>query len=544
MRFVSKIILVYFAFWLNFSAFTQGKQDPPKLVVGIVVDQMCYDYLYRFYPNFSNGGFKRMMTKGSNIRNVTYNYVPTFTGPGHASIYTGTTPSNHGIVGNDWYIREKNQEVNCVADSTVLSVGTSSSDGLASPHFLKANTITDQLKLTYPTAKVIGCSIKDRGAILPAGHIANGAYWYDYETGNFVSSSHYMNQLPSWVVDFRLNNPLSNYLSKSWNLSFPEMKYQHADNQIYEQSIFGKTIPTFPYDLTKFSASEQINYFTIMPAANTYLTDFAISSIKGEDLGTDETTDILTISFSTPDICGHSFGPYSIEIEDMYYKLDKEIQRLFLALDSEIGKNEYVVFLTADHAVVPVPQMLNDLKLPGGYLFTNEKYASLKEKGRNKFGFETIAQINDNNVYLTNECRENPLFGEVVAFIQKEIMSWDEVKAVYTAKELLSSQSDALAQMVANGFDFKRSGDLIFTMNPGYLTKSSELSEKKGTSHGSAYNYDTHVPVLFYGKNIGRQDVFTPYQITDISATLVHILNLQRPNAMTGKPILELLPKK
>lgn len=521
-----------------------SQKDAPKVVVGIVVDQMCYDYLYRFYPQFGKDGFKRLMDKGAHFRNVTYNYVPTYTGPGHASIYTGTTPSNHGIVANDWYYRPFGREVNCVEDTTVSTVGSSSKYGKCSPHFLRSNTITDQLKLTYPSSKVIGVSIKDRSAILPAGHLSDGSYWYDYATGSFITSTFYKKQLPQWVNQFNELQLVSKYVNQPWNLLKDSSSYTYLkqDNSPYETLLGGKTSPVFPYDFSKVTPADQLSLFTAMPAANTFLTDFAIQAIVREGLGKQPTTDFLTISYSTPDIAGHAFGPYSLEMEDMYFRLDQELARLFQTLDKEVGKGQYVVFLTADHAVVPVPQFLTDHQLPGGYLFLKDKMDSLRVACTKKFGKDYLNTIDNNNVYLTNDILGTDLEPQVCLFFQMEISKWEEVKRVYTKEELVSAPTENWQQMVASGYDRERSGELIFILQPGYLPKTSDTpSSHKGTSHGSAFNYDTHVPLLFYGKDILPQEVFTTYEIIDITATLVHILDVQIPNSTIGKPMLEIL---
>ncbi len=542
----SLVVLLLFCFGLT-SNQSFSQKNTPKVVVGIVVDQMCYDYLYRFYPQFGKDGFKRLMDKGTHFRNVTYNYVPTYTGPGHASIYTGSTPSNHGIVANEWYYRPFGREVNCVEDTTVSTVGSTSSYGKCSPYFLRSNTITDQLKLTYPSSKVIGLSIKDRSAILPAGHLSDGSYWYDYATGNFITSTFYKKELPTWVSQFNDQKLVSKYVNLPWNLLKDSACYTYIkqDDSPYEGLVGGKTSPVFPYDFSKATAVDQLSLFTIMPAANTFLTDFAIQTLSKEQLGKHTTTDFLTISYSTPDIAGHAFGPYSLEMEDMYFRLDQELARLFQTLDKEVGKGQYVVFLTADHAVVPVPQFLKDHQLPGGYLFLKNKMDSLRTACISKFGKDYLNTIENDNVYLTNDVLGTDLEPQVISFFKAEISKWTEVKRVYTKEELLSKTSENWQQMVASGYDKERSGELIFILQPGYLPKTSDTpGSHKGTSHGSAFNYDTHVPVLFYGKDILPQDVFTPYEIVDITATLVHILDVQRPNTAVGKPMLELFKKK
>lgn len=544
MKFLSLLSLLFFGLTSNQLL---AQKNAPKVVVGIVVDQMCYDYLYRFYPQFGKDGFKRLMDKGAHFRNVTYNYVPTFTGPGHASIYTGSTPSNHGIVANDWFYRPFGRVVNCVEDTTVSTVGSSSSYGKCSPYFLRSNTITDQLKLTYPSSKVIGVSIKDRSAILPAGHLSDGSYWYDYATGSFITSTFFKKQLPGWVNQFNELQLVSKYVNQPWNLLKDSACYTYIkqDNSPYEGLVGGKTSPIFPYDFSKATPADQFNLFTIMPAANTFLTDFAIQALSKEQLGKHATTDFLTISYSTPDIAGHTFGPYSLEMEDMYFRLDQELARLFQTLDKEIGKGQYVVFLTADHAVVPVPQFLADHHLPGGYLFLKSKMDGLRSACVAKFGKDYLNTIENDNVYLTNAILGTELETQVISFFKAEIAKWTEVKRVYTKEELQSKTEENWQQMVASGYDKERSGELIFILQPGYLPKNADTpGSHKGTSHGSAFNYDTHVPVLFYGKDILQQEVFTPYEIVDITATLVHILDVQRPNTAVGKPMLELFRKK
>lgn len=539
-----KSSLFLFALILVLTSGSFAQKDAPKLVVGIVVDQMCYDYLYRFYPHFGSNGFKKLMDKGTHFRNVQYNYVPTYTGPGHASIYTGTTPSNHGIVANDWYHRPYKRETNCVQDTTVKSVGTSHSSGQCSPHFLHANTITDQLKLTYPTSKVVGISIKDRSAILPAGHLADGAYWYDYGTGKFISSTFYGNALPEWVNQFNQKNQVKSMMQQPWNLLYAKEHYRYVnqDNSPYEVLIGGKTTPEFPYDFSSLDSLKQRELFTAMPAANTFLTQFAQSAIQGEQLGKHLTTDFLTISYSTPDIAGHAFGPYSLEIEDMYYRLDADIASLLAYLDKTVGKGQYVLFLTADHAVVPVPQFLQDNQLPGGYVYINDLKEKLKQACIQEFQEEVIDHIENNNIYLKPAFLTPEMKAKIVPFIKQQLELFPEIKSVFVPELAGPATEDTWQRMVRAGYDRERSGELIFLLQPGYLSKSSDTpATHKGTSHGSAFNYDTHVPVLFYGKGIKVQEVFTPYEIVDITATLVHILDVQRPNATTGKPMVEVL---
>lgn len=535
--FVSILIL----FNANFSA-----QKSPKIVVGIVVDQMCYEYLYRFQDNFSVGGFNRFLKNGTNCRNVNYNYVPTYTGPGHASIYTGTTPSNHGIVGNEWFQLSENKVVNCIEDKAVQTVGSTSHDGEASPHRLKTYTITDQLKMTYPEAKVVSVSIKDRGAILPGGHLSNGSYWYDYTDGIFITSSFYKNALPDWLTAFNKVNNCATY-TKTWDLLLPESKYKSKDESKYEVILTGKTTPTFPYNFIEMAGGKPSpKLFVYSPFANTLLTDLALTAVKNEQLGMDKQTDMLCISYSTPDIVGHAFGPYSKEVEDIYYRLDRDLERLLSSLEKQFGKDGFTVFLTADHAVVPVPQQLVDNKLPGGYVFLQEKMKALRELSQSKFGADLISSEENLNIYL-NRSRIDSLkldIHQVARILAEPIRNWEGVKAVFTAEDLLfnTAADNEWKDMLRKGFELHRSGSILFILEPGYLPKETDNPKAHlGTSHGSSFNYDTHVPLLWYGAGIPSVDIFRPLQIVDIAPTLTHILKLQRSGAMTGNPIVEIL---
>jgi predicted AlkP superfamily pyrophosphatase or phosphodiesterase len=543
MKYYASLFLLCISF-----ANTAQKTDAPKLIVGVVVDQMCYEYLYRYKDKFGKDGFNLFLEKGTNVRNTLYNYVPTYTGPGHASIYTGTTPENHGIVGNEWFERETNQVVNCVDDMRYQTVGSESNYGQRSPKNLKTFTVTDQLKLTYPDAKVISMSIKDRSAILPGGHLSDGSYWYDYATGDFITSTFFKRELPQWVRLLNDEKQVDQYLQKTWETMYPIDQYKQSgpDDSPYEVVLKGKTSPTFPYDLKAMTEGKaDYNLFTYTPFANTYLTDLAIRSIHAEQLGQDKQTDMLCISYSTPDIAGHAFGPYSVEIQDMYLRLDRDIANLIKALEKEVGKNQFMIFLTADHAVVPVPQNLTDQQLPGGYVFLKDQMSQLKDDLSKTFGADLILEQENLNIYLDHQKIKdlNLKKNEVEDFIAAELLKWKGVKRVITSKQLEGGNSDDLwLNMVRRGYHHTVSGDVIFILEPGYLPKNSDSEKaRKGTSHGSSFNYDTHVPLIWYGKNIKKQSIFRSVNITDISATLIHIMDLQRPGAMTGEPILELL---
>lgn len=542
MTFLNRLTVLLFIILTN-SFLAQKKA--PKLMVGIVVDQMCYEYLYRYYDQFSDSGFVKLMQQGTNCKNTHYNYVPTYTGPGHASIYTGTTPTNHGIIANQWFVKETGKSINCVEDKSAKTIGSTSNNGLCSPQNLLVNTITDQLKMTYPDSKVISVSIKDRGAILPGGHLSDGSYWYDKSEGKMITSDYFKSSLPDWVNKFNNQNLPDQLMKKDWTLlkSIENYKASGHDNSPYEHLLAGKLTPTFPYNFS--NEKKKYNLFTYLPEANHYLKEFALQAIENEKLGKDEVTDFLAISFSSTDILGHAFGPQSVEVEDMYLRLDLEIAALLSYFETQFGKDNFTLFLTADHAVLPVPQLLIDKKLPGGYLPLSTPMITLNDKLSSKFGAKFIQSYQNNNIYL-DESTLNLLEvskDSVQEFIRKEIEQWKGVKKVYTSLEIEEQKYPSKwSTMIQNGWVKERNGDLFIMLEPGFLAIDEDSDKDKlGTSHGSAFNYDTHVPLLWYGKNIPSKEIYDNLEIIDITATLAFLLDVSLPNATTGKPILGIL---
>ena len=514
--------------------------ERPKLVVGIVVDQMRYDYLTRFYNRYGEGGFKRMMNKGFNCKNNHFNYIPTYTGPGHASIYTGTTPKYHGIISNDWYDKEIKKGVYCVQDDSIQSVGTSGSAGQMSPHRMKTTTFTDENRLfTQMQGKTIGIAIKDRGAILPAGHTANAAYWFQgQDEGNWISSTFYMNELPKWVKDFNKKHSVDSYL-KVWNTLYDISSYQESgpDLNNFEGGFNGKETATFPYDLSKLK-DDNGGYDILKTTAygNSLTADFAIEAIEAEQLGYDNITDILTVSFSSTDYIGHNFGVNSKEIEDTYLRLDLDIERLLKALDDKIGKDNYTVFLTADHAAINVPAYLQSVKIPAGYF--NSREFSRKIIGFMEETYKSsnlIESISNDQIFLNRKkIKELDLdLDDVQEAIVNEIIDYKFIDKSYTATIMTTTSfSLGIEQLIQNGFSQKRSGDVVFILDPAVISYG-----KTGSTHGSAYSYDTHVPLLFFGKGIKQGETFQKTEITDIAPTMSALLNISYPNVNTGQPL-------
>lgn len=526
------------------SAITAQGIERPKLVVGIVVDQIRADYIYRFYPHFGDGGFKRLMLEGYNNKNTHYNYIPTYTGPGHASIYTGTTPAYHGIISNDWYSKEEKKMVYCAGDEEAIPVGTDGEEGKMSPHRLQASTITDELKLfTQQEAKVVGISIKDRGAIMPAGHTPNGAYWFERSSGNFVSSNWYTEALPQWVNDFNDRKLAQEYLSQTWETLLPIEQYKESgpDDVPWEGTVRTKESPTFPYDLK--TISEAVGDYYLLPSTpygNTIITQLAQAAVTGEQMGSDAVTDFLAVSYSSTDYVGHMFGPNSKELEDTYVRLDRELAELFGFLDTQVGKGQYLVFLTADHGVAYVPGHLQSHKIPAGSFDVDSLEQALDRHLIGEFGTgDWVENISANQVFLNRDLIKSR--GKDVQRVKNTartfIAGWDNVRlAVDAESPALQNALTGVPEALRNGWHPKRSGDILFDLEPAWFPSSHST----GTTHGSAYAYDTHVPLLWYGWHVPAGSSTHHQEITDIAPTLSMMLHIPLPNATTGQPISDL----
>ncbi|QEC53341.1 type I phosphodiesterase/nucleotide pyrophosphatase [Anseongella ginsenosidimutans] len=514
-------------------------QERPKLVVGIVVDQMRYDYLYRYYDKYSENGLKKLMTEGFNCRNNHYNYIPTYTGPGHASIYTGTSPAINGIAGNDWYDRYKDDMMYCAEDKTVSSVGSDSDAGQMSPRNLLASTITDQLRLaSNKRSKVVGVSLKDRGSILPAGHMPTAAYWFDSSNGAFISSTYYMNELPGWVKKFNSRDLAKKYLSQKWKTLLPIDEYieSTADDKPYENTLSGEEKPVFPHKL-KYSDTDY-GIIRSTPFGNSISKDFAIAAIEGEDMGEDEITDFLALSFSSTDYVGHGFGPYSVEAQDTYLRLDRDIAELLEYLDKRIGKENVLVFLTADHGAADVPAFSQEEGIPAGVLNSKETFDALKNYLKEKLGDEDwVLHIANYQIYLDREllAEKEISINEVFRLTRDFLLSKEGIYNVVNLQDLSTANVPSnYLDLIRNGYNPKRSGDLLVLLEPNWFQGS-----RKGTTHGSMFAYDTHIPLLWYGFNVPAGETTRKTHITDIAPTIAQLLYILEPNGTIGEPIGE-----
>tara|TARA_R110002050_G_scaffold109799_1_gene221352 strand:+ start:79872 stop:81530 length:1659 start_codon:yes stop_codon:yes gene_type:complete len=535
----------------DISAYTKKAtvNTKPKLVVGIVVDQMRYDYLKRFESKYSNDGFRKLMVDGFHCDEHHFSYMPTYTGPGHASIFTGSTPETNGIIANDWYNKKSGKMMYCAEDEAVKPVGVDSKNENRSPKNVLVTGLGDQIKIsTSYVGKSIGVSLKDRAAIFPAGKLADGAYWFKGgEEGKFITSTYYMNELPSWVNSFNDQKKPDSYLGQNWETLLPIEKYieSNPDNNAYEQGLEEGVNPVFPYELNRLKETKGYSLIKSTPFGNDLLLDFAKAAIVGENLGQDSIMDWLTISFSSTDYIGHAFGPRSVEVEDTYLRLDQNIAELIMYLDKTVGKDAYVIFLTADHGAAIVPQELMDKGVEIGYYNDSIILAEIENSLKMKFGIDDLIQNYSNYQFFLDHklIKENNLnFNEVCNSIVNVALKQPGVKSGMIRRDLERNQyTERVKQTVQKGWNHQRSGDVALVMEPGWIPNWYE--KDGGTTHGSPWTYDTHVPLLFYGFGITSGFTNELTRVEDIVPTVAAVIGIQPPMGCTGVVIDAVLAK-
>ncbi len=516
----------------------------PKLVVGIVIDQMRWDYLYRYYDRYGEGGFKRLLKQGFSCENTMINYLPSFTAVGHTCIFTGSVPAFSGISGNDWIEQATGQRRYCTDDSTVKSVGAEdpeSKEGKMSPRNLLVSTITDEIDDGEPiiVSKVVGVSLKvDRAAILPAGHAANAAFWMDDSTGHFITSNYYMPRLPQWVDAFNNGNHIEELIKNNWNTLYPKSTYGQSDtdDQPYEGKFKGDSTTAFPHNLVA-SYKQGKSSFRSTPFGNTLTLDFAKAAVDGYQLGQGAFTDFLTINCASTDYVGHMFGPNSIEIEDVYLRLDQELAAFFQMLDEKLGKDQYTVFLTADHGAAHAVWYMQNHDLPADYWNAAPLVDGLNKVLSKKFAV-------DNLVDTCSNYQIDFAMGKISAHhidfdaVKKASVEWlrDQPGINYAIDMTNIGQSvvpEPVRSMVTNGYYNHRSVPIQMIPTAGWV----EGRGKTGTSHGTWNPYDTHIPLIFMGWGIHQGSSNTQVYMTDIAPTVAAMLHIQMPNGCIGKPI-------
>ncbi|MBD1430932.1 MULTISPECIES: alkaline phosphatase PafA [Sphingobacterium] len=542
----NKIFAVLIAL-ITCSNWTFAQVERPKLVVGLMIDQMRWDYLYRFADRYSDEGFKRILKEGFSCENTLIPYIPTYTAIGHSSVYTGSVPSIHGIAGNDWIIQSTGQGMYCTQDDNVEPVGSKEKEGKQSPRNLLASTITDQLKLaTNFQSKVIGVAIKDRGGILPAGHFADGAYWFEAKSGNWITSTFYMNNLPEWVNKFNKQKLAEKYLKQDWNTLYPIETYANsiADDNIYEGKWAGEKSPTFPRKTSELMKDAGLELIKTTPQGNTFTLDFAKAAIESEKLGNNPTnnTDFLCVSLSATDYVGHRYSLSAVEIEDTYLRLDRDIADFLKYLDKTVGEGNYTFFLTSDHAASYNPLYYTDQKGNGGYLFLRQIQKEIDAELTEKFGHKNLVKsLMNYQVHLNNKLIDSlSLDAEAIKkTIIKNLKKQEGIAYVVDMENADNMFIPApIREKIINGYNRKNSGPIQIIAEPQWY---SGTPRGTGTTHGVWSSYDSHIPLLFMGwgikPGVSNKEVYS----IDIAPTLASLLHVMEPNGSIGKPIVEVL---
>ncbi|MCR5456237.1 MAG: alkaline phosphatase family protein [Bacteroidales bacterium] len=532
------------------SAYTQPNVP---VIVGIVVQQMRYDAIARYAYSMGNNGFLRIINQGAYCTNAYYDYMLTEPAPAYATIYTGGNPSNHGIISNNWYDRLSRKTIEAVRDPKYAIVGTENITGAASPLNLLGTTLGDELKLSnFKQSKVVSISWNDYGAVLPAGRLADGAYWFDEKSGNMVSSSYYTGDLPQWVKDFNSRNIASSYMQRNWFTikSSEEYRASLPDNSIYEHGIEGRS--TFPYnikDLTK----EKGNGFQVLkytPWADDLICEFATKAIEQENLGGDEFTDLLMINFAAPGYISDVFGIRSMELQDSYIRLDYSIATILATLDAKIGKGNYIVFFTADRGSADSPMFLSDMGMPGRQINVQGTMILLEAYLRALYGDEKwVEKYSNHQVYLNRIAVERykvPL-DQVQNMASEFLVQIDGIDHAMPSHILTSSRPNAgIWRQAANSFCRDRSGDIIINLSPGWQDITPQAQDRgfSCSAQNSAYNHDTHVPLAFFGKGINMRTINRRVSIADITPTLATLIQILSPDYSSGEPIYEAIDDK
>jgi predicted AlkP superfamily pyrophosphatase or phosphodiesterase len=514
--------------------------DPPKLIVAILVDQLRYDYLERYGDQFTTNGFRQFTEKGAFMSFAHYNYVPTVTGPGHASFLSGATPMMHGIVANDWFDRKTGKDVNCVEDQSVDGVGATPGKGRASPKNFIGGTFADELRLRF-RSKIVGISIKDRAAILPAGKKPAGAYWFYPKNGNFITSSYYMDQLPGWVQDFNKRKRAADFVGKTWERLLDPKYYPNPDSADWEENLPGEKKPVFNHVVAK--SDDGYDNIVPSPFSNQLLVEFAEAAIEGEHLGQGTAPDLLCVSFSAIDAVGHRFGPYSQEVQDLVLRLDRQLSELFQYLDQKIGLANVAMVLTADHGAAPVPEFVKEQGLDGQRFNEGDFINELKEHLSEEFGpgkWFSSTKLFAGNLFLNHATLEKKKLKveDVTRVVRDFALASGKFQACFSREQILDGRAPGpFGKLVTNGYNAERGGDLVLLAKPFFLPGTG----KTGTTHGSPYSYDTHVPILFYGSLFNPGRYADEFFITDIVPTFCAALGMNEPPGCMGKPLVKVI---
>jgi predicted AlkP superfamily pyrophosphatase or phosphodiesterase len=521
--------------------------DKPRLIVGIVVEQLKFEQLEKFRDRLSENGIKKLINEGTYFRNASFEYMLTQASPGYATIASGAEPSYHGITSDSWFVPLKNELINSTKDNSVNPIGGSFESGLHSPANFQSSTFSDELSMSSKKkSKIFGVGMSERSAILTAGHSANAAYWFDNTTGTWMSSSYYINNLPSWINDFNAMGYAENMINGTWNYFKSEANYSDClpDSNKYESGFNG--VGYFPYDLkkirTKWTLGSKKEYSLLRetPFANSLTTTFAIKLIQSERLGKDDNTDFVSICYTATDNIGHRFGPSSVEMGDAIFRLDDDISHLLTFLNDSIGKRNVLVYFTSAHGVSEIPQVLENNHIPAGYFQQNQALQLLRTYLNAIYGEgDWVKGYSERQIFLNRTLIEDARLSldDVQKKVARFLVQFNGVSAAYPYSAFEANDyNNGHLKRIINSFSPQRSGDVIVVLNPGYIEKDGDYV----TDHNSPYEFDAHVPLIWYGWTVNRASVARKVNMTDIAATLSSLCKVPFPNACTGEPLQEL----
>ncbi len=534
-------------FFLNTQAQSNKLLPPerPKLIVQLVVGQMRNDFLHRYWQNFSDDGFKVLVNEGSFCKNANYNYLLTQSAPGMATLLTGAQPASHGIVSDRWLNRSNNEMVTATFDKRYRGVGGDDMYGSHSPRNMLASTLGDELKRWNPASKVFAVSLDPQQAVLAAGHSGDGAYWLNPYYGTWMTSNFYQKALPEWVSTFNNKQLADAYVQRSWETLLPMNFYISPDISAIDTTKNKEVEATnSPLTLVKSLFAEKAkdkNYevLTNTPFGNSYTKDFALSAIVSENLGQDAITDLLTIYFgSTADIC-RKYGTNSVELEDAYYRLDRELAHFMSFINETIGRENVMIVLTSDHGTDDSQSKNNTFRVPSGTFEPKQSIALLKSYLTATFGKgDWVKAYDQKQIYLNRSLIEdrNLKLSDFQGKASEFMVQFSGVAGSVTSTTLVNTvfnQGNLLK--IQNSYSIKRSGDILFFLEPGWTERSESTS-----AQSSPYSYDSHVPLIFYGWKIKRKSILAPMDITDVAPTIATFIDISWPNAASGKPLEEI----
>lgn len=512
-----------------------------RLVVVLNVEQMRADYISRFWNQLQEGGVKRLVNGGMVCENASMDLHIQKTVTGVPTLFTGVYPSRHGIVNDSWYDRLRQNDTDALRDDYFMTVGSDSKEGQLSAAKLLSPTIGDVMKLSSQNqSKVFSVALNANSAVFSAGHSADGAYWMDEQTGNMISSSYFVDQFPNWVRTFNDKGFAEMYVNRDWETLLPSTSYKESlpDDYLLEPGYYEKW-NTFPYKLSKLkSRAGSYKILKTTPFGNTMVKDFALALIEAEKLGQDLTPDLLAVNFSSMDYEQGAFNPHSVEIQDLFLRLDRNIEHLLNYLDKEVGRDQYIVVLSSACSTgYPVNYLKEEFNMPVGFVAPERMVALLKSYLNISYGQgEWVEFIGDQQIYLNRDLieKEGLELGRVQEKAAAFINQFEGVKLALPA--ISFEQGDYMKSqlaVIANSFNFKRSGDILYALEDGW---QPEYKYKR-----TIYNDNSRIPMIWYGKGVGKGSTLKQVEAVDMVPTILYSLGLGIPKHCSGHIIKDVL---